>query len=277
MNTCIDAHHHLWQYNPAEFPWISSGMQALRQDFVLSDLHAVAASAGVTGTVAVQARQSVDETSWLLDLAGQSTLIRGVVGWAPLIDAGVEKYLAETAQRKKLKGFRHVLHDEADDNYMLRDDFNRGVSALKKLDLRYDILIFERHLPQTITFVDRHPGQVFIIDHIAKPCIREALLQPWADNLRELARRPNVYCKLSGMPTEADHQHWTDADMRPYFDTVLSCFGPQRLMFGSDWPVVQLASSYGRWLQTVKDALASLSSAEQARILAGTAMEAYAL
>lgn len=190
------------------------------------------------------------ETRWLLDSADESDLIRGVVGWAPLIEFDVEKYLAEVLVRKKLKVLRHVLHDEADDDYMLRDKCNRGINALEKLGLRYDILIFERHLSQTIAFVDRHPNQIFILDHMAKPRIREGITQPWENNLRELARRPDVYCKLSGMVTEADWQHWSDTDQEPYFGTAISCFGPQRLMFGSDWPVLQLASPYGRWLET---------------------------
>lgn len=274
---CIDAHHHLWRYSAQEFPWISGTMEILQRDYLLQDLQATAARAGVTGTVAVQARQSTAETEWLLDLADTSDLIRGVVGWAPLVDAGVEEYIAAISQRKKLKGLRHVLHDEADGHYMLREDFNRGISALQKFGLRYDILIFEHHLPQTIRFVDRHPSQIFILDHIAKPRIRESIMQPWESDLRELARRPNVYCKLSGLVTEANCEHWNEADLWPYIETVLSCFGPQRLMFGSDWPVVQLASSYDRWLDTAKQAIAGLTAAEQARILAGTAVEAYAL
>jgi len=275
MADCIDAHHHLWRYKPEELPWISDAMDVLQRNYELKDLSAVAAAAGVTGAVAVEARQIIEETEWLLDLAEESELICGVVGWAPLIDADVEKYLAEISRRSKLKGLRHVLHDEADDNYILRKDFNRGINALRQFGLRYDILIFERHLPQTIKFVDQHPNQMFILDHIAKPRIRDGVTQPWGKNLRELARRENVYCKLSGVVTEANWKQWSEPDLKPYIDTVLDCFGAQRLMFGSDWPVLNVASNYVRWLEIVKSAIADLTTAEQTRILAGTAVEAY--
>lgn len=274
---CIDAHHHLWRYVPEEYPWMTESMGSLRRDYLLSDLNAVAQAAGVTGTVAVQARQTLAETEWLSQIAAQSSFIRGVVGWAPLVDAGVGGLLERLASLPRLKAVRHVLHDEPDDFYMLREDFNRGVSHLKRLGLRYDMLIFERHLPQTIEFVDRHPGQVFIIDHIAKPRIRDREISPWRENLRELARRDNVYCKLSGMVTEADWNSWTDDDLRDYFQIALEAFGPARLMFGSDWPVLTLASSYERWLQSVKRAIAGFSLHEQQRVMHGTAVEAYAL
>ena len=176
-----------------------------------------------------------------------------------------------------LKSVRHVVHDETDDNFILRDDFNRGIGELKKHSLAYDILIFERHLPQTIRFVDSHPDQVFVLDHIAKPCIKEASFEPWNTSIRELAKRPNDYCKVSGMVTEADYQRWTDTQLRPYFDAVLEAFGAQRLMFGSDWPVCLVACGYQRWHQLVSGWVQSLSSDETARILGGTAVDAYRL
>jgi L-fuconolactonase len=274
---CIDAHHHLWKYSSKEYPWMSDKMDVLRRDYVHDDLSAVTAAAGVTGTVVVQAQQTIAETEWLLSLAEGSKLIRGVVGWVPLIDAKVEASLEEIARLPKLKAVRHVLHDEADDRYMLREDFNRGIACLKRFDLRYDLLIFERHLPQTIEFVDQHPHQIFILDHIAKPRIHEQVMEPWRSNLRELARRENVYCKISGMVTEADWHSWSEAQLWPYMETVLSTFGAERLMFGSDWPVLNLASDYGAWIEVVKRAVDRLSPHERQQIMAKTAIEAYGL
>jgi L-fuconolactonase len=273
----IDAHHHLWRYKREDYPWMSDSLGALRRDYLLPDLEAVTTSRGVTGTIAVQARQSMEETEWLSEIASGTDLIRGVVGWAPLIDPDAASHLERFACLPKVKGMRHVLHDEADPNYMLRDDFNRGVSLLKDYNLRYDILIFEQHLPQTIEFVDRHPNQVFILDHIAKPKIRERLLTPWRENMKELSRRSNVYCKLSGMVTEADWTSWQDEDLAPYIEVVLEAFGPRRIMFGSDWPVCTLAATYQRWADAVTKAIERFSADEQASILAGSAIEAYAL
>jgi L-fuconolactonase len=274
---CIDAHHHLRQYVPEHYPWMADNMAILRRDYLADDLTAVALGAGVTGTVVVQARQMAEETEWLSAIAERSSLIRGVVGWAPLADKSAQAILERFAVLPKIRGMRHVLHDEPDDFYMLRDDFNRGVAHLSKLNLRYDLLIFEKHLPQTIRFVDRHPNQVFIVDHIAKPRIKERLLSPWRDHLAELAQRENVYCKLSGMVTEADWNSWTENDLKPYFETVLEVFGPGRLMFGSDWPVLTLASSYTGWMQAAQQALTALSQAEQQQIFHETAVEAYGL
>ena len=274
---CIDAHHHLWRYNAADFPWIGKGMEMLRRDYLANDLEEVAHRAGVSGTIVVQARQTIQETEWLSELASQSTLIQGVLGWAPLIDPNLAPLLDRLAALPKVKGMRHILHDEADPLYMLREDFQRGLSLLKEYGLRYDLLIFESHLPQAIALVDRHPRQIFIVDHIAKPRIRERRISPWRENLKELSRRENVYCKLSGMVTEADWNHWSEDDLKPYFETVIEAFTPRRTMFGSDWPVLTLAASYERWLTTVRNALAGMSLAEQERILAGTALEAYGL
>jgi L-fuconolactonase len=252
-------------------------MENIRRDFLIPELHSVTREAGVTGTVAVQARQTIGETEWLLGLARDNELIRGVVGWVPLIDADVAKHLERFSGNRKLKGIRHVLHDESDDFYMLRDDFNRGISLLNDFGLRYDILIFERHLLQTIQFVDRHPKQLFIVDHIAKPRVKDRVRSSWEAEIAELARRDNVYCKLSGMATEADWKGWTESDLRPYFDTVLAAFGPDRLMFGSDWPVILVACSYKCWADTVRSWIAELSPAEQLSIMGGTAKMAYSL
>jgi L-fuconolactonase len=252
-------------------------MAVLRRDFLPADLQAEIRDAGVGGVISVQARQSIEETEWLLDLAARHEFIRGVVGWAPLTDPRVEGALGPLSARPKLRAVRHILQSEPDENYVLREDFNAGIGVLERFGLSYDILIFERHLPQTIRLVDRHPNQVFVLDHIAKPRIREQALSPWRENLSELARRENVYCKLSGLVTEAHYQNWTEESLQPYIDTVLEAFGPRRVMFGSDWPVCLLAASYAQWLGIVSKAIAGLSAAERARILGETAIEAYKL
>ncbi len=273
----IDAHQHFWRYSPQEYGWIGPRDKVLRRDFLPADLQPELMSSGIQGALSVQARQSLEETRWLLELASQYPFIKGVVGWVPLIAEDVEKSLELFSTDKNLKGVRHVLHDEADDNYMLRGDFNAGIHLLRKFNLVYDILIFERHLPQTIELVDLHPDQMFVVDHIAKPKIRERITEPWRTNIQALAQRSHVYCKLSGVVTEADHQGWQIGDLKPYFDTILECFGPERLMFGSDWPVCLLASGYRRWSETVQDLIAKLTTAEQAAIMGGTAIRTYSL
>jgi L-fuconolactonase len=274
----IDAHHHMWKYSVAEYGWITPEQRVIHRDFLPEDLEPLMHHFGIEGTVAVQARQTLEETTWLLGLSEKHPLIRGVVGWVPLTDgAGVTRTLEQFAGNRRLRGVRHVVQDEPDQRYILRKDFNEGVSALHQFGLRYDILIFERQLPAAIEFVDRHPNQTFILDHVAKPRIKDKIMSPWDRNMRELAKRQNVYCKLSGMVTEADPQHWKPADLQPYIDVVLAAFGPRRLMYGSDWPVMLLAGDYMRWYGTVTNAFAKLSKPEQDRIMGGTAAEAYGI
>jgi L-fuconolactonase len=273
----IDAHHHFWKYSRGEYPWMSEKMDLLRRDFLVEDLTAMLRQNNIDAAITVQARQSVRETEWLLQLANSNPCICGVVGWAPLSDRQVAADLEKFACNPRLKGMRHVLHDEPDENYILRKDFNCGVGLLAGLNLRYDILIFERHLPQAIEFVDRHPKQIFVLDHIAKPRIKERIISPWRENINELAKRKNVYCKLSGMVTEADWTDWKEDDLWPYFEAVLEAFGAGRLMWGSDWPVVLLASSYARWMDVSLKMISALSIPEQKAILGGTAIQAYGL
>ncbi len=273
----IDSHHHFWRYTDADYGWIPPEWSVIKRDFLPSDLQREITAAGVDGVISVQARQSLVETEWLLDLAARHPFIRGVVGWVPLIDPAIETHLDRFAAAPKLRALRHVLQGEPDDGYMLRADFNRGISALTRRGLTYDILILERHLPATITFVDRHPNQVFILDHIAKPRIGAGELEPWAKNIRELARRPNVTCKLSGMVTEADVATWTPSQLKPYFDVVLDAFGPQRLLFGSDWPVCLAGVSYSGWKQTVESLLRGITPRERAAIFGGNAIDIYRL
>jgi L-fuconolactonase len=272
----IDAHHHFWRYDPREYDWISPVMSKIRRDFLPDDLDRVARDSGIDGVITVQARQTLEETGWLLELARSHEWVKGVVGWVPLVDPDVRVQIQEHSRSPKLRGVRHVLQGEPDE-YLSRDDFNAGVAALREFGLRYDILILERQLPATIKFVDRHPEQIFILDHVAKPKMKARELSPWRENIRELARRPRVYCKLSGMLTEADWSHWSVDDLRPYVHVVLDAFGPERLMFGSDWPVCLVASEYGRWVQTVEELTGALSDEERSRIFGGTARDAYRL
>jgi L-fuconolactonase len=272
----IDSHHHFWRYSAEEYGWIGDEMSRLRRDFLPTDLEQEIRAAGIDGVVSVQARQTLEETSDLLAFAEGNSFIRGVVGWVPLVDSAVRGDLEKFSCAENLKGVRHVIQDEPDERYILRDDFNRGIAMLRDFELVYDILIFEKHLPYTLQFVDRHPKQV-LLDHIAKPRIADDLLSPWQSFIVELSHRPNVYCKVSGMATEADWQGWSEKQLRPYFDTVLSAFGPKRLMFGSDWPVCLLAVEYGEWHKLVTGWAAELSESEQARILGETAIEAYKL
>jgi L-fuconolactonase len=252
-------------------------MIALQRDFLPADLLTEMNTAGVEGTIAVQARQTVEETRWLLELAEQNDAISGVVGWAPIASEKFAASLEKFSGQPKLKGLRHVVQAEPDDHYLLREDFNRGIRNLLQVGLVYDILIYERHLPQAIEFVDRHPNQVFVLDHIAKPQIREGALEPWATRMRELATRENVWCKLSGVVTEADWNGWTFEGIRPYLDVVTEAFGPQRLMAGSDWPVCLVACGYAQWFELLEAYFAGFGPQEREAVFGGSAARAYGL
>lgn len=263
----LDAHQHFWRYDPVEYGWISEAMPGLRHDFLPPDLKPLLAASGFDGCIAVQARRSLDETQFLLDLARQYNFVRGVVGWVELCAPNVEEQLARFSSEAKFSGVRHVVQDEPDERFLLRDDFQRGIRTLAQFDLAYDVLIFPRQLPAAIDFVRSFPNQRFVLDHIAKPPIAEAVLEPWAKQIRELARIENLSCKLSGMVTEAKWAQWRAEDFHPYLDVVLESFGPQRLMIGSDWPVCTLAAGYGSAMQIVIEYIARLSQPEQNAIL----------
>ena len=271
----IDAHHHFWRYTTSEFGWIDDSMASIRRDFLPDDLRPELAAAGVDAVITVQARQSEDETHWLLELAAQHAFIAGVVGWVPLASPGVDAALARFAAHPKLVAVRHVLQDEPDPAYMLGADFHAGLRALGAHGLGYDLLIHERQLPQAIQLVDLHPAQPFVLDHLAKPLIRTRALEPWASNLRALARRPHVTCKLSGLATEIGRAPWTAADLRPYVHIALEAFGPRRLLFGSDWPVCLAACGYRRWREVVEELVSDLSAADRAAILGDNARRVY--
>ncbi len=272
----IDAHHHFWHYDPVTYGWIGDGMDVLKRDFTPNDL-AGEIEGLVDGLISVQARQDVDETRWLLDVARETPFVVGVVGWVPLTADDVEDRLERLTDESELVGIRHVLQDEPDESYMLREDFNRGVDVLSRFGLAYDVLIYERHLEHAIEFVDRHPDQVFVLDHLAKPRVRDGVTEPWATNIRTFAEREYCYCKVSGLVTEADWETWTAADLRPYLDTIFDAFGPDRLMFGSDWPVCLLACDYRKWYHLIDAYVSELTPHERERFWGGTAAEAYRL
>jgi L-fuconolactonase len=273
----IDSHHHLWKYSDDQYGWINDSMSVLRRDFSTEQLRELAVAHRVDGFVSVQARQSVAETEALLAMADAEPLIRGVVGWAPLA-GDVRPVLEQFADRPALKGMRHVVQDEPDDQFLLGKAFNEGVRELYRCGLVYDVLVYAKQLPTTIAFVDLHPDHSMILDHIAKPTIRSNEFdQTWADNLRKLAERPHVMCKFSGMATEVRDADWSIDTVRPYWDTVVDAFTPARLMFGSDWPVCLLKTDYGRWLDCVGELAAELTADEQNAIFAGNAIRAYGL
>jgi len=273
----IDSHHHFWRYHKEDYGWIGDDMANLRRDFLPADLQREIAAAGVDKVISVQARQSLAETDWLLDLASRHDFITGVVGWLPLAAPELPSLLETYARHPKLKALRHVIQDEPDDHFILGEAFNAGVMQLLAYDLTYDILVFERHLPQVIAFVDRHPDQRFVLDHLAKPKIKNNEIEPWSKYLRQLAGRPNVWCKLSGMVTEADLQHWSKEQLKIYFDIALAAFGPERLLFGSDWPMCTAAVAYSDWVRLVESWLAPLTADEKKLIMGGNARKAYQL
>jgi L-fuconolactonase len=271
----IDSHQHFWKYTPEEFGWLSGGLEKLRRDFTPADLFKELNSAGVDGVVAVQARTTTLETQTLLALAKDNSLIKAVVGWVDLLSPDVEKQIETYESEKLLKSFRHIVQGETDPRFLQRSDFQRGIQALFKKGYTYDLLIYAHQLPSSIEFVDRFPMLPIVLDHIAKPRIAEGEIDIWKKNIRELAKRENVYCKISGMVTEADFEKWTPAQLEPYFLTVLEAFGPDRLMFGSDWPVCTAACSYQNWISLVRDWSKKLSDSEQKSIFGETAIKAY--
>jgi L-fuconolactonase len=272
----IDAHQHFWTYSEAKYPWIPKG-STIERDWLPSDLEEVAGGAGVTGSVAVQARQTLEETGWLLKLADKSQFIRGVVGWVDLRSDKVEEQIGEFASHKKFVGVRHVVQAEPDSRFMLSPEFLRGLSRLKQFDLTYDFLLFPKQLPAALEVARQFPEQPFVVDHISKPLVRAGLLTPWREDLKELAKCSNVSCKISGLVTEANMAAWRPDDFRPYLDAVIGCFGEQRVMFGSDWPVCLLAGSYEAVHGLVADYFRQFSEETQASFFGGAANRFYRL
>jgi len=273
----IDTHQHFWKYDPTEYAWMREGMESLKRDYLPAELAPLLAAEGIEGTVAVQARQTIEESRWLLELADRNPFIKGVVGWVDLCDPKVELQLEPLSRHPKFRGVRHIVHDEPDDRFLMRKAFVDGIARLAEFGLTYDLLLFPRHLPVACELVRLFPEQPFVLDHISKPLIKDHRLEPWAAEIRRLARFPNVFCKISGMVTEADWKGWKPADFRPYLDVVFECFGTKRLMVGSDWPVCTLAASYSEVMRIAGGYIARLSPAEQAAIWGGNAKSFYRL
>jgi L-fuconolactonase len=259
----IDAHQHFWSYSPSKQSWINEGMEAIKKDFLPADLSKIYEQNSVAGCVAVQAEGSEEETNFLLRLAEENDFIKGVVGWVDLQDQKVEDRLQHYRSFKKLKGFRHVVQDEPDPDFMLRNDFRNGLKAIENFGYTYDILIYPQQLDAAIQTVQDFPKINFVLDHIAKPHIKEARMDNWLPKLKALAESPNICCKVSGMVTEAAWQSWRQEDFYPYLDEVTEAFGMDRLIFGSDWPVCLLSGSYEQVLKIVQDYYEDFSKEER--------------
>ncbi|MEM7654586.1 MAG: amidohydrolase family protein [Bacteroidota bacterium] len=273
----IDAHQHFWTYVPEAFPWINDDMRILKQDFYPETLFREQARVGFEASIAVQARQSVAETQFLLDLAKHDPRIEGVVGWVDLQAEQVEEQLSGWSDNPHLVGVRHIVHDEPDEDWLLRPEVLRGLKALTPMGLTYDLLLFPQHISRAIQVVDQMPELTFVLDHIAKPPIKLGLLAPWEAEFRALAERPNVYCKLSGMVTEADWGSWETKDLDPYLHVAWEAFGEDRLMIGSDWPVCLLAGEYAEVMNVVLDFLTQFSGETSEKVLGNNCRNAYGL
>ncbi|MAI72339.1 MAG: amidohydrolase [Rhodopirellula sp.] len=274
----IDSHHHLWKYSTDQYGWINDQMGPLKADFLLPELREIAAESSINGFVAVQARQSMQETDELLAMAEAEPLIAGVVGWVPLAAPEIDETLERLGDQHFLKGVRHVVQDEVDDRFILGTDFNRGVSQLAANNLVYDVLIFARQLPASIEFVDQHPNLKMVLDHIAKPTIKAGDFDDaWETNFRELAKRDHISCKFSGVVTEVRGETWSMDQIQRYWNVALEAFTPDRLMFGSDWPVCLLKTGHTQWLETVQQLAAGLTMTERTKIFSSNAIRDYNL
>jgi len=273
----VDSHQHFWHYDPVRDSWITDDMGVLKRDYLPGDLLPEMHANGIDATVAVQAGQSERETEFLIDLAARHAFIAGVVGWVDLRNPEVDRRLEYFSRFPVLRGFRHIAQSEPDDGFLAREDFVRGVAALRRFQFTYDILIYPKQLPAAIELVEKIPDQRFVLDHLAKPLIRLQTISPWEHQIRTIAANSNVCCKLSGMVTEADWGNWRESDLRPYLDVVFDAFGPDRVMFGSDWPVCLLAASYRRVKELVANYIHGFPAEQQEKILGLNAISVYGL
>jgi L-fuconolactonase len=273
----FDAHHHLWEFNPEDYSWMDDTMSLLKRDYLPPELEHELPRADVRGTVVVQARQTIEETRRLLRWADEFPFIKGVVGWVDLCSEKLQKQLDELGNSPGMVGVRHVIHDEPDDDFMLRPEFLKGIGQLIEYDLCYDLLLFPKHLKRASELAGRFPNQKFVLDHIGKPFIKDGIMSPWREDLHRLASLPNVWCKVSGMVTEADTENWKYEDFIPYLEVVLELFGAERIMLGSDWPVCRLAGEYAEIMNIPIRFLEKLSPAEKHKIYHKNAAEFYNL
>lgn len=271
----IDTHQHFWKYNDRDYGWMGPGMESLKCDRLPADLAGLLEKNGIGGTIAVQARQCLEETQWLLKLADENPFIKGVVGWVDLRSRQLELQLERFCYHPRLRGVRHAVHDEPEDEFMLRDDFVHGIGRLHRYGLTYDLLLFPKHLPVACELVGKFPEQSFVLDHISKPLIKDRTIEPWKTEIHRLASFANVSCKISGMVTEADWHNWKPEDFKPYMDVVLEAFGADRIMVGSDWPVCAVAGEYKEVMRIAVDYIRQLSADEQVAIWAENAKRIY--
>lgn len=273
----IDSHQHFWNYHPAKQVWMSDAMSALKYDFGPADLLPLLNSCNLQGCVAVQANQAEEENDFLIQLSQQFSFIKGIVGWVDLQATNVKERLAYYQNIKIIKGFRHVIHDEVDIDFMLQPAFLNGINCLHEFDFTFDVLIFPIHLKNTFLLIKQNPQQRFVIDHIAKPAIKNNEFEIWKTNLAKVAALPNVYCKISGMVTEANWKQWKKEDFKIYLDTVFELFGTDRIMYGSDWPVCTLSANYTSMYEIVQDYFSKFSSNEQHKFFGLNATHFYHL
>jgi L-fuconolactonase len=274
----IDSHQHFWKYDPKKHYWMNEQMSKLKKDFLPENLEPILGRHEMSGCVAVQAAQDLEENDFLLNLASQHKFIKGIVGWVNLRDAAVERLLEQYEDQPLMKGFRHILQDEPDPQFMLQKDFLNGIGLLAKFDFTYDILIYPRHLSAALIMVRQFPNQKFVLDHLAKPVIREPhSIESWATALQALAACENVSCKVSGMVTEAEWNHWEQKDFRPYLEVVTEAFGTNRLMFGSDWPVCLLSGEYDEVVDIANSYFKTFTESEQQAIFGNNAQQFYQL
>jgi L-fuconolactonase len=273
----IDSHQHFWKYHPVKDAWITDDMNVIQRDFLPADLLPFLQENDIDGCIAVQADQSEKETHFLLELANENNFIKGVVGWIDLRGENITSRLNYFSQFKKLKGFRHIVQAESDENFLLREDFCNGIAQLEKYNFTYDILILPKHLAVAFEFVKKFPNQKFVIDHLAKPNFKQSDFSDWEKGIRQIAACPNVFCKVSGLVTEADWKNWKASDFTYCLDVVTEAFGMNRLMFGSDWPVSLLAASYKESYSIVEHYFSKFSEEEQQRIWGLNAIAFYNL
>ncbi|WP_435181314.1 amidohydrolase family protein [Cellulophaga omnivescoria] len=273
----IDAHQHFWKYEPTKHSWINDTMAVIRKDFMPAKLKKVYLENNIDGCVAVQADQTILENDFLIDLASKNNFIKGIVGWVDFRAENIDEVLKHYSKIKIIKGFRHVVQGEPDHNFLLRSNFLNGIAQLEQYNFTYDILVFPHQLGAVLEFVKKFPKINFVIDHIAKPYIKDGFYDGWANLMLAIGAQQNVYCKLSGMVTEADYKTWTPQTIKPYMQLVLKAFGADRLLFGSDWPVCLVAGNYKRVKELVTDFISQLSAEDQEKILGLNAVKFYNL
>ena len=273
----IDSHQHFWNFDPVIHSWINDEMSVIQRDFLPADIQPLLQKNNFEGSVLVQVNQSEKENDFFLQLASENDFIKGVVGWIDLLADNAGKRLEYYSTVKKMKGFRHILQGEPDEQFMLREKFKKGISLLNKYNFTYDVLVFPNHLKYAKQLINEFPEQKFVIDHLAKPYIKDKQIGEWKNGIEAIAEHENVYCKISGMVTEADWKHWERKDFIPYIDAVVESFGTGRIMFGSDWPVCLVAASYAEVLGIVQDYFSSFSKGEQENFFRNNAIKFYNL